>query len=111
VNSSDPLWDPGPVTRVVGLPTDLRSTLVTRVQDAEPDHVELLVSPTIAPFLAALAVAGMFIGSIFTPWGLVWGAVPSTIALIYWFWPRRKETEEHCKHEIRPADDLAKAAS
>src|SRR5690606_19291073 len=53
VTSGEPLWEPGPRAYVTGLPTDIRSTLVARVHDAAPDHVELLVSSTIAPFLTA----------------------------------------------------------
>jgi cytochrome c oxidase subunit I+III len=111
VASRDPLWDDkGPGAFVTGLPTDLRSTLVTRVHDAAPDHVELLVSPTLAPLATALAVAAMFIGSIFTPWWVVWGSVPVAICLIWWFWPDREETSRHCQHEIKPEDDLRSAA-
>jgi cytochrome c oxidase subunit I+III len=31
----------------------------------------------------------MLIGSIFTPWAVVWGAIPVGLALIAWFYPRR----------------------
>ena len=110
VSSRDPLWDDGPRGFVTGLPTDVRSTLLTRVHDAAPDHVELLVSPTAAPLVTALAVTVMFIGSIFTPWAMVWGAVPVAIALIWWFWPDPRETEAHRRHEIKPMDDLKGAA-
>ena len=30
----------------------------------------------------------MFIGSIFTPWAVVWGAIPLAITLTGWFWPK-----------------------
>jgi cytochrome c oxidase subunit 1 len=43
--------------------------------------------PTIWPLLAAIAVGWTFLGSIFTPWAIVWGSVPITITLIGWFWP------------------------
>jgi hypothetical protein len=33
------------------------------------------------------------------------------IALIYWFWPDQQETAEHCRHEIKPVDDLRKASA
>ena len=45
----------------------------------------------------------MFIASIFTPWGIVWGAIPVTIALIGWFWPTKSETAEHSELEVKPA--------
>jgi cytochrome c oxidase subunit 1 len=110
IASRDPLWEETPPGVVLGLPTAVRSTLVTRLHDAAPDHVELLVSPTIAPFLTALAVTLMFVGSIFTPWWVVWGAVPVCAGLVYWFWPDRQETEEHLRHEIKPADDLERTS-
>jgi cytochrome c oxidase subunit I+III len=31
----------------------------------------------------------LFVGSIFTPWAVVWGTVPVAIALTAWFWPPR----------------------
>jgi cytochrome c oxidase subunit 1 len=37
--------------------------------------------------LAALATTAMFIGSIFTPWAVIVGAIPIGITLIGWFWP------------------------
>ena len=30
----------------------------------------------------------MFIGSIFTPWAVVWGSIPVAIAVTIWFWPK-----------------------
>ncbi|RYZ60753.1 MAG: hypothetical protein EOP08_14410 [Proteobacteria bacterium] len=78
---------------------------------AAPDHIELLVSPTLAPFVAALAVTALFIGSIFTPWAVVWGAIPVTIALIWWFWPDPEEAAKHRAREVKPQDDLAKASA
>ena len=33
----------------------------------------------------------MFIGSIFTPWAVVWGAIPVAIAMIVWFWPTGRD--------------------
>jgi len=107
VASREPLWN-AHAGQVVGLPTDLRSTLVTRVDDAAPDHVELLVSPTPAPFIAALATTVMFIASIFTPWAVIWGSIPIAVALVYWFWPDEAETAKHREREIKPDDDLAR---
>src|SRR5690606_11280894 len=111
VASRDPLWDAEAPGEVTGLPVDVRSTLVTHLVDARPDHVELLVSPSVAPFLTALAVSAMFIGTIDSPWAVVWGGVFVAAALVYWFWPSRKETEQHVSHEVKPWDDLKKARS
>jgi len=47
-----------------------------------------------AKFLAALAVGAAFLGSIFTPWAVVWGAVPLAVTLIGWFWPKGTKEDE-----------------
>jgi cytochrome c oxidase subunit I+III len=59
-------------------------------------------NPTPWPFVSAVATAVLFIGSIFTPWAVVWGAVPVAIALTAWFWPRKDETAEHLELERAP---------
>jgi cytochrome c oxidase subunit 1 len=43
-----------------------------------------------------------FIGSIFTPWAVVWGSVPVGIALTVWFWPRKRENRAHLVLEHAP---------
>ena len=102
VTSRTPLWATQHPETVVGLPTGIRSVLVTRVHDAEPDHISVFPSPSIWPFVSAVAVTILFIGSIFTPWALIWGAIPVAIGLIGWFWPTKEETATHCKHEVKP---------
>jgi cytochrome c oxidase subunit I+III len=91
-----------PMGRVVGLPTEIRALFVTRLNDAAPDHVAEDPRPTIWPLLSAIAVTGLFISTIYTPWGLVWGAIPVTIGLTGWFWPRRKEVEVEQRLEVKP---------
>jgi cytochrome c oxidase subunit 1 len=49
--------------------------------------------------LAALATTVLFIWSIFNAWGVVWGAIPLAITLTGWFWPTKKEAEEHRAEE------------
>jgi cytochrome c oxidase subunit I+III len=89
VASRDPLWeDPPDQAVVVGLRSDKRDVLVTSLLDAEPDHRNVFPEPSIWPLLSALAISGMFIGSIFTPWAVVVGAIPSFIALTGWWWPK-----------------------
>jgi cytochrome c oxidase subunit I+III len=102
VASRDPLWEPGDRAFVTGLPVSQRSVLVTRLHDAEPDHISLFPAPSVWPFVSAIAVTALFIGSIFTPWALVWGAIPVTIALIAWFWPTEEETQKHLECEVKP---------
>jgi cytochrome c oxidase subunit I+III len=90
VSSRDPLWeDPPNQPVVVGLRSDKRDVLITTLLDAEPDHRNLFPSPSIWPLLSALATTALFIGSIFTPWAVVWGSIPVFITLTGWFWPKK----------------------
>ena len=73
---------------VVGLRSDVRDVLVTHVLDAEPDHRIEFPEPSTWPFWTSLATTGLFIGSIFTPWAVVYGAVPLFITMTGWFWPK-----------------------
>ncbi|RZL35467.1 MAG: cytochrome c oxidase subunit I [Rubrivivax sp.] len=107
VHGRDPVWEaderaPGAPSGVAGLATTMREQLVTSVLDARPDHRQQFPQPTPWPFLAAVATAILFIGSIFTPWAVVWGAVPVAIAMTAWFWPRRRETAADLAVEKAP---------
>jgi len=85
----EPLWDNTPAQPVVtGLRTDIREVLVTHVLDAEPDHRQRFPDPSAWPLLTALATTALFVGSIFTPWAVVWGAIPVFVTLVGWFWPK-----------------------
>jgi cytochrome c oxidase subunit I+III len=102
VAGRDTLWvQPLDQAVVVGLRSDARQVLVTKMLDAEPDHIEEFPKPTIWPLLTALAATGLFIGSIFTPWAVVWGSIPVSIALIGWFWPKEKQKEERPPQEVK----------
>ncbi|MBR0645404.1 cytochrome c oxidase subunit I [Plastoroseomonas hellenica] len=95
VRSAHPLWDDAETLPVAsGLRTDRRELLVTRVTDARPEARESSPRNSIWPFWAAVATTVMLIGSIFSPWAVVWGAVPVTIALVFWFWPRGTPEDE-----------------
>ncbi|WP_194711640.1 cytochrome c oxidase subunit I [Noviherbaspirillum soli] len=98
-----PLWEPdGVPAHVTGLADDRREILVTTVLDAVPDLRPTMPSPSIWPFLSAIAVTILFVGSIFTPWAVVWGAVPVAIGLTFWFWPRKGETGKNVESEVHP---------
>jgi cytochrome c oxidase subunit I+III len=100
VAGADALWDSAPDQPVVtGLRSDVRDVLVTRVMDAEPDHRTIFPDNSIWPLLAALATTGMFVGSIFSPWAVVWGSIPVFVSLVGWFWPKRGEKERHLAGE------------
>jgi heme/copper-type cytochrome/quinol oxidase subunit 1 len=97
VHGRDALWQPAPAgmpDHVSGLAADLREVLTTTVADARPDARAMFPDPSPWPFLTAVATTVFFIGSIFTPWAVVWGTIPVVIACICWFWPRRREAAE-----------------
>jgi cytochrome c oxidase subunit I+III len=87
VTDRDPLWSPAPLPVVLGLAATTREVLVTHLIDSQPELARKQPNPSGWPFLTAIAVAVMFIWSIFSPWGVVWGAIPIAITMIGWFWP------------------------
>jgi cytochrome c oxidase subunit 1 len=89
VAGREPLWE-NPLDQpvIVGLRSDVRDVLITHVLDAELDHRLEFPAPSIWPLLTALASTGLFIGSIFTPWAVVYGAVPVLVTMVGWFWPK-----------------------
>ena len=95
VTHAEPLWrerDALPVAS--GLRTDIRELVVTSVSEAKPEAREASPEPSIWPLIAALATTGLFIGSIFTPWAVVYGTPPLAIALTIWFWPKGTPEDE-----------------
>jgi cytochrome c oxidase subunit 1 len=96
VTHREPLWAERETLPVVtGLAVDYRELIVTTVSEARADIRETSPAPSIWPLLAAIATTVMFIGSIFTPWAVVWGSIPVAVTLIGWFWPKgSKEDEE-----------------
>jgi cytochrome c oxidase subunit I+III len=103
VASRFPLWSRGGVAGSVrGLGDDRREVLVTSVLDALPDHRAVMPESSIWPFVSALAVTVLFVGSIFTPWAVVWGAALCTPPLVIWFWPKRKATQLNIEREVKP---------
>ena len=95
VDSIAPLWTAkGERPVMTGLASDCREVLVTTAIEAKPLYRQHSPSPSIWPLVAAIATSILFVGSIFTPWALVWGAVPVAIALTIWFWPNRPRASE-----------------
>ncbi|HYG28772.1 MAG TPA: cytochrome c oxidase subunit I [Allosphingosinicella sp.] len=89
VTSRTPLWDNRAKLPVMtGLRVDEREQLLTTVIDARPDLREPSPIPTIWPFVASLALAALFVSSMFTPWAVVIGTPPLAAALVAWFWPK-----------------------
>ena len=90
VSHGEPLWrnrDSCPAA--LGLTK--REVLVTSAIDAVPQMREDSPPPDLWPLVSAIALTIAFIGSIFTPWAVVWGGALVGIALIGWFWPKSVE--------------------
>jgi cytochrome c oxidase subunit 1 len=107
VNGREALWSAAPNQPIVeGLRTDIQELLVTHSLDAEPQFKEESAGHTIWPFLASIAVSITFIGSIFNAWAVPIGAVPVTVTLIGWLWPRGASPtpRETLKGEIAKED-------
>jgi cytochrome c oxidase subunit I len=95
VTSREPLWaEREGLPTVAGLAVNSRQLIVGTVTEARPELRESSPEPSIWPLLAAIAVAGTFLGSIFTPYAVVWGAIPIAIALVGWFWPTGSPEDE-----------------
>jgi len=102
VQGREPAWGARPRRAVSGLAADAREVLTTSVRDADPLTRSLFPSPSLWPFISALATTALFVASVFTPWAVVWGAVPVALAVIAWFWPGRAETEQALALETKP---------
>ncbi len=95
VTNREPLWahrDSLPV--VAGLSVENREQIVSTVTHGRADLREMSPEPSIWPFIAAVATAILFIGSMFTPWAVVWGSIPLTVALMGWFWPKTSTEDQ-----------------
>ncbi len=71
-----------------GLSVDRRELIVSSVVEALPEARDSSPDNSIWPLWSALATTVLLIWSIFTPWAVVWGSIPVSIALIGWFWPK-----------------------
>jgi cytochrome c oxidase subunit 1 len=100
VRGRSPLWEQGPDQPVVvGLRSDRREFLVTRLIDAEPDHRDVLPDFALSPLGVALGTGVLFVGVIFTPWAFPAGLILTAIPLIGWFWPKRDRPREWLKEQ------------
>jgi cytochrome c oxidase subunit 1 len=89
------LWaDADTLPVVTGMSVDRREVLVSTLVQARPEVRESSPQPSIWPFVTAIATDIFFVGSIFTPWAVVWGVPPIAAALIGWFWPRAHREDE-----------------
>ena len=96
------LWDRSAEAPVVaGIRSDRREVLVTDVMDAQPAHKDEFPEPSIWPFLTAVVTGGLLAGAIFTPWAVVYAALPLFVTLTGWFWPK-KPAGEHVEEMMAP---------
>ncbi|GAB6196699.1 cytochrome c oxidase subunit I [Lysobacter xanthus] len=92
-----PLWADEEGTPALELPVvsgvrnDRREVLLTSPVDAVPSHRWGMPEASIWPLLAAIALTGLFIWTVFEEWGVVWGSIPVAITLTAWFWPKKSE--------------------
>jgi cytochrome c oxidase subunit 1 len=56
------------------------------------------------PFWTAIATTALSIGSIFTPWAVVYGAIPVFVAMVGWFWPRKGVSPREMRRRIERGD-------
>jgi cytochrome c oxidase subunit 1 len=88
VTHREPLWrETERLPVVTGLAVNMRQLISGTVAEAIPLHRESSPTPSIWPLVAAIATGAAFVGSIFNPWAVVYGAIPVAIALTLWFWP------------------------
>lgn len=95
VIDANPLWrERESIPVACGLRVDRRELIVSSVTAAVPEARESSAGNSIWPLLAALATSALLLGSIFTPWAVVWGALPVAFTLIGWFWPKGDPEDE-----------------
>jgi len=89
VGSLTPLWPlDQPLQVMTGLSGARREALLTTPINAAPATRWGMPDADMWPLWSALAMATLFIGAIFSPWGVVLGAIPVAITLAAWCWPR-----------------------
>jgi cytochrome c oxidase subunit I len=95
VEDREPLWaERVSLPSIQGMRVDRREVLLSTLVDAEPRLLDSSPSPSIWPFVAALVTSVTLLASIFTPWAVVWGALPVGIALTGWFWPKGSNEDD-----------------
>ena len=95
VDHRDPLWaEPDALPVAGGLSIERREVLLGSVAEAVSHSREPSPQPSIWPLVTAVATTVFFVGSIFTPWAVVWGSPPIAVGLIGWFWPKGDREDE-----------------
>ncbi|MEZ0171300.1 cytochrome c oxidase subunit I [Microvirga sp. TS319] len=95
VINREPLWaEREKLPVATGLAVEKRELVVTTISEARADLRESSPEPSIWPLLAAIATTIAFVGSIFTPWAVVWGGLLVAFTLVGWFWPKNNKEDE-----------------
>ena len=95
VSHRDPLWaEPDALPVAGGLSIERREVLLGSVAEAASHSREASPQSSIWPLITALMTTVFFVGSIFTPWAVVWGSPPIAVGLIGWFWPKGNREDE-----------------
>ena len=105
VESHTPLWDEdGELPVITGLRVDEKETLLTTVVAATPDLREPIAeAEPVAVHCCDRESAILFIRRSSRPGRWSFGAIPATIALTAWFWPKNIEARSRAgDHMIRP---------
>jgi cytochrome c oxidase subunit 1 len=85
VQGRHPLWDtPGALPVLTGLRTDRREVLVTTTFDALPDHRHHDPQPSVFPFILALCMGVLWIGSVFSPYFVLGGIGLALLGMLGW---------------------------
>jgi len=105
VRSRNPLWDQPDLAPDVeagryflpGSATGLRETLITSPMRAEPQYLQIMMGPSIWPFLAAIFTAGFFLLLTVQAYGPSLACLPlATLSVLRWLWdtdrPARQQT-------------------
>ncbi|MFL5239240.1 MAG: cytochrome ubiquinol oxidase subunit I, partial [Rhizomicrobium sp.] len=95
ITGPSPMWEnPDVLPAIAGMRVDRKEVLVSTLTEAEPDLRESSPDPSVWPLFAAIAIGITFLWSIYTPWAVVYGALPITVTLIGWFWPTGTKEDE-----------------
>ncbi len=90
IDSRTPIWDNRDgLPAVGGLRTDVRQVLVTSAITTTPQMRDHAPDPSLWPLITAVVSTIVLIASIYTPWAIVWGAIPVFIVLVGWLYPRK----------------------
>jgi len=100
VTSREGLWAYGDEIPVVtGLHTDRPEVLITSTMTTEPAYRNELPTPTFAPLVMAIIIAGMLAAAIVTPWGVPIGSTLLLVPFYLWAWPDKAQHRRNLREQ------------